>query len=192
MDVTFVWSAECEHSFDELRGRLTSIPVISLPSSFGDYVVYTDASLQGLYFHNRAVSSVVHEWCSLGFTFRHKGDHKGIRAFSVLADPTLFARIREIHLSDPKTQRLARHAQRHNTFGFHFQSDGLSFSSRRAVVPDDSSLHEKILSQAHHSRFNVHPDSAKMYKDLCTRFLWKGMKHNVYNFLSHFLVCQQI
>ncbi|XP_073120507.1 uncharacterized protein [Henckelia pumila] len=47
-DVPFVWSSECEQIFYELKGRLTTTPILALPSGPGGYVVYTDASLQGL------------------------------------------------------------------------------------------------------------------------------------------------
>ncbi|XP_073153239.1 uncharacterized protein [Henckelia pumila] len=47
-DVFFFWSVECEQIFDELRGILTSVPVLALPSGFDGYVVYKDASLKGL------------------------------------------------------------------------------------------------------------------------------------------------
>ncbi|PRQ45918.1 putative nucleotidyltransferase, Ribonuclease H [Rosa chinensis] len=46
--VKFVWSEECEQSFQELKGRLTSAPVLVLPDDSGEYVVYSDASRQGL------------------------------------------------------------------------------------------------------------------------------------------------
>ncbi|XP_073121553.1 uncharacterized protein [Henckelia pumila] len=130
--------------------------------------------------HASDVSSAVHEWCYLGFTFCHKRDQQGIRVFSVLAEPALFAHIREIHLSDLKTQKLAKLAQGDNTSGFHFQSDGLLCLFGRVVVPEDSYLHEEILSQAHRSRCIVHQGSAKKYKNLCTRFLWKVIKHGVF------------
>ncbi|XP_073137261.1 uncharacterized protein [Henckelia pumila] len=41
-DITFVWSSECEQSFDELKNRLTTTPVLELPSGPRGYVVYTD------------------------------------------------------------------------------------------------------------------------------------------------------
>ncbi|XP_073119979.1 uncharacterized protein [Henckelia pumila] len=46
-DVSFEWSFECEDSFHELRRRLTTAPVLSLPTGSGGLVVHTDASLQG-------------------------------------------------------------------------------------------------------------------------------------------------
>ncbi|GAB2278011.1 hypothetical protein Dimus_039264 [Dionaea muscipula] len=47
-NVPFVWSEECEQSFQELKQRLTSAPVLAIPDSNGGYVVYCDASLRGL------------------------------------------------------------------------------------------------------------------------------------------------
>ncbi|KAL0405561.1 UNVERIFIED_CONTAM: RNA-directed DNA polymerase [Sesamum latifolium] len=38
----------CAQSFEELKKRLTSAPILALPSEGGGYVVYTDASRQGL------------------------------------------------------------------------------------------------------------------------------------------------
>ncbi|XP_073133710.1 uncharacterized protein [Henckelia pumila] len=46
--VTFEWYSECEENFCELHRRLTSLPVLALPSGFGGYVVYTNSSLRGL------------------------------------------------------------------------------------------------------------------------------------------------
>ncbi|KAL0433708.1 UNVERIFIED_CONTAM: Retrovirus-related Pol polyprotein from transposon.6 [Sesamum latifolium] len=43
----FNWNDRCAQSFEELR-ELTSAPILALPSGDGGYVVYTDASRQGL------------------------------------------------------------------------------------------------------------------------------------------------
>ena len=44
----FVWSEACQQSFDELKRKLTSAPVFTLPSGQDGYTVYCDASRQGL------------------------------------------------------------------------------------------------------------------------------------------------
>ncbi|KAL0440435.1 UNVERIFIED_CONTAM: Transposon Ty3-G Gag-Pol polyprotein [Sesamum latifolium] len=46
--VAFQWTEQCQRSFDELKRRLTSTPILTLPSGSGGFVVYTDASKQGL------------------------------------------------------------------------------------------------------------------------------------------------
>jgi hypothetical protein len=42
----FEWSEACEKSFQELKKRLTTAPVLTLPD-IKDIVVYCDASKQG-------------------------------------------------------------------------------------------------------------------------------------------------
>jgi hypothetical protein len=44
----FVWSDKCEASFQELRTRLTTTPVLTLLDASKDFVVYYDTSRQGL------------------------------------------------------------------------------------------------------------------------------------------------
>ncbi|XP_073122017.1 uncharacterized protein [Henckelia pumila] len=142
-DVPFVWTSECEEIFHELRRRLTTAPMLALPSGSGGFLVHTDASLQGL--------------------------DQGVRVLLVLIEPALYTRTRELQAVDLKTQKLARLAQNGNNFGFHLKNDGLLCLFGRVVVPDDFTLREEILSQAHRSRFSVHPGSMKMYKVIRTR-----------------------
>ena len=47
-DQKFEWSNTCQHSFEELRQRLMTAPVLALLLGKDDYVVYSDASRQGL------------------------------------------------------------------------------------------------------------------------------------------------
>ena len=47
-EVRFEWDADCEHAFQELRTRLTSAPILTIPNSDEPYEVYSDASGRGL------------------------------------------------------------------------------------------------------------------------------------------------
>lgn len=44
----FAWTPECEQSFQELKKRLTTTPVLILPDVRKDFEIYCDASRQGL------------------------------------------------------------------------------------------------------------------------------------------------
>ena len=44
----FLWSETCQQSFDELKRRLTSAPVLTLPLGQDGFAMYCDASMQGL------------------------------------------------------------------------------------------------------------------------------------------------
>ena len=39
----FIWTDECEASFQELKKRLVTSPVLTLPSGMSGYVIYSDA-----------------------------------------------------------------------------------------------------------------------------------------------------
>jgi hypothetical protein len=47
-DQAFVWDGDCERSFQELKKRLTTAPVLTLPDVNESFVVYCDASKMGL------------------------------------------------------------------------------------------------------------------------------------------------
>ena len=47
-DVKYDWVDACQQSFEELKGRLTSSPVLALPFGRDGFVIYSDASRQGL------------------------------------------------------------------------------------------------------------------------------------------------
>ena len=47
-DVKYNWVDACQQSLKELKGRLTSAPVLALPNGRDGFVVYSDASWQGL------------------------------------------------------------------------------------------------------------------------------------------------
>jgi len=47
-DKAFVWDTQCENSFNELKQRLTTAPILILPKPDEPFVVYCDASNLGL------------------------------------------------------------------------------------------------------------------------------------------------
>jgi hypothetical protein len=46
--VKFEWTEKCQESFHTLKDKLTSAPVLSLPDTRKDFVIYCDASREGL------------------------------------------------------------------------------------------------------------------------------------------------
>ena len=47
-DHKFNWTKECEASFQELKQKLVTAPILVIPEGSEGYVVYSDASRQGL------------------------------------------------------------------------------------------------------------------------------------------------
>ena len=46
--VKFEWFDDCERSFKELKNILVTTPILTIPLGSGRFVVYSDASCQGL------------------------------------------------------------------------------------------------------------------------------------------------
>ncbi|XP_052198293.1 uncharacterized protein LOC127805580 [Diospyros lotus] len=78
------------------------------------------------------------------------------------------------------------------SMGYSQRGDGLLLFQSRICVPDDREMKQEILSEAHSTRYTIHPGTMKMYKNLRRLFLWPGMKKDLAEFVSRCLVCQQV
>ena len=47
-NVRFEWTEECQQCMDELKERLTTAPILTLPDGESDFMIYSDASWNGL------------------------------------------------------------------------------------------------------------------------------------------------
>src|SRR5262249_44456711 len=290
-NVKFVWSSDCEQSFQELKRRLTSAPVLSLPDDSGGFVVYTDASLLGLGCvlmqhgkviayasrqlkdhernyptHDLELAAVVHAlkiWRHYlyGETFEVFTDHKSLKYIfsqkdlnlrqrrwmeflkdyefdmsyhlgkaNVVADALSRKKLKSLFLRrqwklavdavdnlpfvSQKTQRpfIAQlslrsavvdqivEAQKVDPLvaelvgknGFAQDADGVVRFGSRLCVSNDVQLRNDLLSEAHRSRYTIHPGTTKMYRNLKKFFWWTGMKRDIAEFVSRCLVCQRV
>ncbi|BBG96680.1 transposable element gene [Prunus dulcis] len=84
-DVAFEWTEECEQSFQELKKRLTTAPVLALPDNAGNFVIYSDASLQGLgcvlMQHDRVIAYASRQLKKHEQNYPIFTDHKSLKYF---------------------------------------------------------------------------------------------------------------
>ncbi|GJX85209.1 retrotransposon protein, putative, ty3-gypsy subclass [Tanacetum coccineum] len=154
-----------EKSLKELKRRLVSSLVLTLPSRTGGYQIYSDTSKKGL--------------CCVLMQYRKVIAYasRQLKPYEVnypAHDLELAAFVLLLRFRDIIAQK----------------EDG-EFCNR-LCVPDDSSLREAILTEARDSSFSIHPSSTMMYKDLKQNFWWNGMKHDVARFVAKCLTCQQV
>ena len=62
----------------------------------------------------------------------------------------------------------------------------------RACVPRVDDLINTILTEAHSSRYSIHPSATKMYRDLKQHFWWSRMKRDIVDFIAKCPNCQQV
>ena len=53
-------------------------------------------------------------------------------------------------------------------------------------------LRKKILYKSHNTIFTMHPGGNKMYQDMKQYYWWRGMKKDIYEYVSKCLTCQQV
>ncbi|GJR16531.1 putative nucleotidyltransferase, ribonuclease H [Tanacetum coccineum] len=55
---------------------------------------------------------------------------------------------------------------------FRVDDDGILWQGTKLCVPEDPTLREALMTEAHSSPFSIHPGSTKMYHDLKQHFWW--------------------
>ncbi|XP_070026526.1 uncharacterized protein [Nicotiana sylvestris] len=70
--------------------------------------------------------------------------------------------------------------------------DGVLQLQGRLCVPNVYGLRERILEEAHSSRYSIHPGATKMYRDLTQHFWWRIMKKDIVEYVAKCLNCQQV
>ena len=62
----------------------------------------------------------------------------------------------------------------------------------RLSVPRVDELQDRIVEEAHISRYSINPVSTKMYRDLRELYLWEGMKKKIIGFVAKCSNWQQV
>ncbi|TYK09692.1 pol protein [Cucumis melo var. makuwa] len=193
----FVWSPTCESSFQELKQKFVTAPVLTVSNGSGSFLIYSDVFKKGLGCVFMQQGKVV------AYAFRQLKSHEQhytthdlelavavplLRDFeraeivvlvgeftSQLAQlsvqPTLRQRIIVAQLNDLYLVEKRCLAEVGQDEEFSISSDGGLMFERRLCVPADSAVKIEFLTEAHNSPFSMHPGSTKMYQDL-KRVYW--------------------
>ena len=104
---------------------------------------------------------------------------------ALIIRPLTADRIKLAQENDLELQELMEKAKQGKAPCVHFTNDDLlRIGDTRVVIPSDAKLRRDILSEAHKSRYAVHPGNTKMYQDLKERFWWNGMKWDIVIFVA--------
>ncbi|KAA3465912.1 DNA/RNA polymerases superfamily protein [Gossypium australe] len=204
-DVKFEWSKKCQQSFDQLKALLTEAPVLVQPESGKEFVIYSDASLNGLGY------VLMQEGKVIAYASRQLKPHeKNYLTRDLELAAIVFAlKIWRHHLLDLKAKLVflqqickaqkydnelqAKRVQCESTSDSNFQigSDDCLMFRGGICVPKNFELIQKILHEAHSSCLSVDLGSTKMYNNLKQLYWWSRMKQDITEFVSRCLVCQQ-
>ncbi|TYK02180.1 ty3-gypsy retrotransposon protein [Cucumis melo var. makuwa] len=170
----FVWSNAYEDSFQNLKQKLVTAPVLTVPDGSGSFLIYSDASKKGLGCVLMQQGKVV------AYASRQLKSHEQIypthnlelavvvfalkiwRQANVVADalcrkPTLRQKIIDAQSNDPYLVEKRCLAEAGQAVEFSISFDGGLLFERHLCVPSDSAVKTELLSEAHSSPFSIHP-----------------------------------
>ncbi|GJR43288.1 retrotransposon protein, putative, ty3-gypsy subclass [Tanacetum coccineum] len=204
----FVWNEEREKSFEELKQRLVSAPILTLPSGSGGFQIYSDASKKGLgcvlmqlerrleaevgvmkdYDTNIPVTRAGKANVVADALSRKSGMIAGIKVeeeiirdlerldielcvrgqngfwASLRVEPNLISQIKTAQKDDGEIWAIIQNIDQQTEF--RVDDDGILWQGTKLCVPEDPTLREALMTEAHSSPFSIHPGSTKMYHDL--------------------------
>ncbi|RVW41778.1 Cathepsin D [Vitis vinifera] len=202
--VKFEWFDDCEHSFQELKNRLVTTPILTIPSGSGGFVVYSDASHQDLgcvlMQHGKVVAYASRQLKSfernypthdldLKYLFSQKELNMRQRIWIELLKD--YDCIIQYH---PENANVVAYALSRKSIGSlaAIKDDGILRFRTRLCVSNDGDLRRELLEEVHCSRLAIHPRGTKMYKDLRQNYWWSSMERDIAQFMAQRLVCQEV
>ncbi|WVZ51477.1 hypothetical protein U9M48_002622 [Paspalum notatum var. saurae] len=234
--VSFKWNDKHEKSFQCLKDKVTTTPVLTLLDLQKVFVVYCDTSRQALgcvlmqdnhvvsyasrqlraheenySTHDLELAAVVHAlkiWRHylLGNQCDIYTDRKSLKYIFTQSELNMRQRrwlelIKdyklEIHYRPRKANVVADALSRKSycnllTGEEMIDDQGTIWLKERLCVPLDEGIRESILTEAHSTKYSIHPGSTKMYQDLKKLFWWRRMKRDIAAFVAQCDTCNRI
>ncbi|KAI3704519.1 hypothetical protein L1987_74741 [Smallanthus sonchifolius] len=206
------WSDKQESAFQLLKQKLCSAPILSLPEGINNFVVYCDASHQGLGCVLMQRDKVI-AYASRQLKVHEKNytTHDlelGAAVFALKiwrhylygTRCTIFTDHKSLqHIFDQKefNMRQRRWVELLNDYDCDIKqlepkSDDTLYFANRIWVPCFGNLRDLVMDEAHKSRYFIHPGSDKMYKDLKELYWWPNMKGDIATYVSKCLTCSKV
>nr|GEY69184.1 putative reverse transcriptase domain-containing protein [Tanacetum cinerariifolium] len=204
----YEWGKKEEEAFQTLKNNLCDAPILSLLDGIEDFVVYYDASNQGLgcMLMQRGKALLVwHEEChlhgpqELQHIFNQKElnmrQRRWIELFSDYECEIRYHPGKANVVADALSMK-ERVKPRQRLHGLDQQmerkEDERLYFMDRIWVPLVGDVRMVIINEAHRSRYSVHPGADKMYHDLRNMYWWPGMKRDIAIYVSKCLTCAKV
>jgi len=109
-----------------------------------------------------------------------------------VAKLSLVSEVKEKQDQDPIFLELKENVNNQKVITFEQGGDGVLRHQGRLCVPKVDELQERIIEEAHSSRYSIHLGSTKMYRYLREVYWWSSMKRCIAEFVAKCLTCQQV
>ncbi|GKA19181.1 putative reverse transcriptase domain-containing protein [Tanacetum coccineum] len=163
----YEWGEEQEAAFQTLKNNLCDAPVLSLPDRVEDFIVYCDASNQGLgcLLMQRDKANMVADALSR----KERVKPRRVHAMAM----TIQSGMKRLNGLEQQMEK---------------RDDGSLYFLDRIWVPLVGDVRITIMDEAHKSKYSVHPGVDKMYYDLRVMYWWPGMKRDIATYITNKVV----
>ncbi|GJR91592.1 putative reverse transcriptase domain-containing protein [Tanacetum coccineum] len=195
----YVWGVEQEEAFQTLKNNLCEAPILSLPNEVEDFVVYCDASNQGLgcvlmQRNKKELNMHQRRWIELFSDYECE-----IRYHPGKANVVTDALSRKERVKPKRVRAMAMTIQS-RVKGMILAAQGEAFDHENVMNERlhglDQQMERKrdgiggvrtiIIDEAHKTRYSVHHGVDKMYHDLRDTYWWPGMKKDIATYVSKY------
>ncbi|GJW36409.1 putative reverse transcriptase domain-containing protein [Tanacetum coccineum] len=174
----YIWGEDQETAFQLLKQKLCEAPILALPEGNDDFVVYCDASHQGL------GAVLMQREKVIAYASRQlKPNEENYTTHDL--------ELGAVHILDQKELNMR---QRHWLELLADYDCKIRYHPGKAnVVADALSRKERIKPlRSHKSKYSIHPGSDKMYQDLKKLYWWPNMKAIIVEYDGKCLTCSRV
>ncbi|GKA55267.1 putative reverse transcriptase domain-containing protein [Tanacetum coccineum] len=160
----YEWGVEQEEAFQTLKDNLCNAPILSLPDGVEDFVVYCDASNQGLVFFTHAKRQSKANMVADALSRKEQVKPRRVREMAM----TIQSGVRGMTISQGEAFKQENvHAERLHGLDQQMErrEDGSLYFIDRIWVPLVGGVRTIIMDEAHKTRYSVHPRADKMYHE---------------------------
>ncbi|KAA0058926.1 reverse transcriptase [Cucumis melo var. makuwa] len=192
--------------FKELKKRLVTTPILALPVTRKDYVIYCDTSRLGLgcvlmQDENKELNLRQRRWLELikdyDYTIEYHQGKTNVASDALSRKSRLpksaLCGIRVALLNELRGSKAVVTTEDSGSLLAQFQvRSSLVAEIGRLCVPNISELKNAILEEAHSSAYAIDPGSTKMYTTLKKTYWWPGMKQEIAEYVDRCLICEHV
>ncbi|GJV21929.1 reverse transcriptase domain-containing protein [Tanacetum coccineum] len=202
----YIWGEDQELAFQLLKQKLCKALILALPEGNDDFVVYCDASHQGLgavlmqrekhILDHKELNMRQRHWLELLADYNceiryHPGKANvvadalsrkerikplRVRSLVMTIHPKLPLQILEAQNEAHKEENIKAENLRGMDKAFELRPDGSRCIKNQSWLPLFGNLRDLIMHESHKSKYSIHPVSNKMYQDLKKLYWWPNMK----------------
>nr|GEY05638.1 reverse transcriptase domain-containing protein [Tanacetum cinerariifolium] len=170
-----------EATFQLIKQKLCSAPIMALLKRSEDFIIYCDVSIKERMKYVTVYSSLSYDYWIGSPQANLEAQTKAIKLENLKSKDVGGILIE--NLKDPEKPRNEKLEPR---------TDRTLCLNNKSWLPCYGDLRTLIMHESHKSKYSIHPGSDKMYQDMKQLYWWPNMKVNIATYVSKFLTCLKV